>query len=165
MSPGRLFALAAGAWLAVTLFGCGVADMFDEESAREATPDEIAAAVLASKPATTDEAIERGVLCPGSFWTFKNNVARSSKNPGDGYQWHHIVNQNPANKKRFGTRLHCTDNLISLPEATHQTISGFYNKKLEWTNGRFVRDVIADRSWRKQYEYGLEVLRDHGVKP
>ncbi len=102
---------------------------------------------------------------PGSFSTFKNVMKKSSQNPGSGDQWHHIVNQNPTNRKRFGNRLHCTDNLISLPEKIHDPVTRHYNRKPDWTGGEFVRDVINKRSWRAQYEYGLKVLRDNGIKP
>lgn len=161
-----LLALLSAICLLCTVPGCEVSDLLDDDSASsEPTPEDIAKAALASKPVRTFEAIGQGVICPGSFGRFKRKITASSKNPGSGFQWHHIVNQNPKNMKRFGNRLHCTDNLISLPTAIHRKVSGHYSGKPNWTNGKLVRDVINERSWTKQYEYGLDVLRRHGVKP
>jgi hypothetical protein len=147
-----------------TFSGCGIDEFLDEPSS-DPTPDDIANAALAPKPARTYEAIGQDVICPGSFGTFKRKIADSSKDPVSGYQWHHIVNQNPTNVDRFGNRLHCTDNLLSLPTSVHRKVSGHYGEKPNWTNGKRVRDVINQRSWTKQYEYGLEVLQRHGVAP
>ncbi len=158
-----LLAFLAVLWLASTP-GCGIDELL-EDSPGNPTPDDVASAALAPKPARTDQAIAHGVICPGSFSTFKRKIVDSSKDPGTGYQWHHIVNQNPKNVARFGSRLHCTDNLISLPIAVHRKVSGHYSEKPNWTNGKRVRDLINQRSWSKQYEYGLEVLRRHGVSP
>ena len=52
-----------------------------------------------------------------------------------------------------------------MPKSVHQQVTRHYNRKPEWTNGEFVRDVINKRSWRAQYAYGLQVLRDNGVTP
>ena len=44
-------------------------------------------------------------------------------------------------------------------------MSAHYNRKYDWTKGDFVRDIINQRSWREQYAYGLQVLRNEGVSP
>ena len=149
--------------------GCEVIDKFGEESASETpsepTPDQLAEAALAPKPARSYKAIGQGVICPGSFGRFKRRISKSSKDPGPGYEWHHIVNQNSTNVSEFGNRLHCTDNLIALPKELHHKVSGHFAEKPGWAKGEHVRDVINKRSWNKQYEYGLQVLRDKGIKP
>ena len=90
---------------------------------------------------------------------------RESEQEADGWHWHHIVNKLEPNKTRFGRRLHCTDNLIALHKDVHSKVTGFYNSRPDWTKGKYVREVIVTRTWRKQYEFGLKVLRDRGIEP
>lgn len=106
-----------------------------------------------------------GVDCYPSFTSFKRDMERKGKKPPAEYQWHHIVEQNPTNQERFPGRLHCTDNLIAIPDQIHTRISGFYSSKPRWTKGKTVRQVISARSWQKQYDYGVKTLRRHGVDP
>ncbi len=54
---------------------------------------------------------------------------------------------------------------IALPKKLHRKVSGHFAEKPGWAKGKHVRDVINKRSWPRQYEYGLKVLRDHGIKP
>lgn len=148
----------------VGLAGCSIDELLDDSDSPP-SPDEVAEAALASKPARTTESYGPDVHCYEKFATFRNIVKKSSKMPPTGYQWHHIVNQNPTNKKRFGKRLHCTDNLISLERRIHQDISAHYSSKQSWTKNQRVREVINERSWSEQYEYGLGILRKHGINP
>ena len=151
----------------IALGGCGLDSLLEDEhkSSRSEQDNAVAEAVTAPKPASTSEVPGKDVYCYERYRTLSKIVQRSSKPVPEGYQWHHIVNQNPTNKKRFGTRLHCTDNLIALPVSVHRKISGFYNSKQKWSGRRRVREVINDRSWSEQYEFGLATLRDHGIDP
>ena len=93
-----LFALLAALCLLCTVPGCEVVDLLgddDSSSSGNPTPDDITGAALAPKPAQSLENSREDIHCPGSFSTFKKIVKKSSKNPGTGHQWHHIVNQNP----------------------------------------------------------------------
>lgn len=159
-----LIVLLACFGLAGGLIGCGIDELLEEGDSAP-SPDKVAEAALASKPARTSEIQGTDVYCYERFATFRQVVNKSSKKPASGYHWHHIVNQNPANKKRFGKRLHCTDNLISIERSIHNKISGHYNSKQDWTKNRRVREVINERSWSEQYKYGLDILRKHGVTP
>ena len=76
-------ACLAMAWLFAVLPGCSV-DEFVGSSASNPTPDEIATAALAPKPAQTEEVKGTGVHCPGRFGTFREIIKKSSKNPGKG---------------------------------------------------------------------------------
>ena len=94
-----------------------------------------------------------------SFNAFK----RAQGKAGDGMQWHHIVEQNPANKARFSPyQLHNVDNLVRIDRATHNKINAHYSSNLPGTQTR-VRDVLSPKSFDEQYEYGLNVLREHGT--
>ena len=111
------------------------------------------------------DSAEDDIDCYSSFDSFKNAMKREGKGLPPEQQWHHIVNQNPANKKRFGERLHCTDNLIALPRPVHQRVSAHYSTKPSWSKPRTVRAVVSERSWDEQYDYGVRLLREYGYEP
>ncbi len=148
----------------IGLVGCGIDEFLDSDDSTP-SPDQVAQAALASKPAETTELQGTDVYCYETFPSFRYIINKSSKKPAAGWQWHHIVNQNPRNVQKFGNRLHCTDNLIALPKHVHGQVSRVFGSKPHWTHGEFVRNVINKRSWPEQYEFGLEVLRDKGVSP
>ena len=87
---------------------------------------------------------------------------------GEGYAWHHIVEQNADNIAKFGAeRIHNTKNLIRLPNgkgSIHAKISGYYSSKPDFTNGKTVRDWLKQQSFERQYEFGLKTLKDFGWK-
>ena len=87
---------------------------------------------------------------------------------GEGYAWHHIVEQNADNIAKFGAeRIHNTKNLIRLPNgkgSIHAKISGFYSSKPYFTNGLTVRDWLKSKSFEEQYNFGLEQLSKFGWK-
>lgn len=57
-----------------------------------------------------------------------------------------------------------TDNLVAVDKATHAKISGYYNtKSFEFTGGISVRNWLAGQSFEKQYEFGMNVLKQFGV--
>ena len=95
-----------------------------------------------------------------SFAAFKGAAGPA----GVGKHWHHIVGQTAGNVERFGASvIHNTDNLIALDAATHARISGYYSSKQAFTNGQTVREWLGNQSLEAQREFGLQVLRDHGV--
>jgi hypothetical protein len=57
-----------------------------------------------------------------------------------------------------------TDNLIAVDKATHTKISGYYNtKSFDFTGGLSVRDWLAGQSFEKQYEFGMNALKQFEV--
>jgi hypothetical protein len=86
---------------------------------------------------------------------------------GKGKQWHHIVEQTPGNVKRFGPRaLHNTENVVALDEGIHRQISAYYSSKdARFTGSQTVRQWLSGQSLQAQREFGLTVLRNHGVIP
>ena len=94
-----------------------------------------------------------------SYRKFKKAYGKA----GDGMEWHHIVEQRPANISQFGAeRIHNIDNMIALPTEVHRKISGFYSSKPANLKGLRVRDWLNGQSYDKQYEYGLQVLKKYG---
>ena len=93
-----------------------------------------------------------------SFKAFKsaNGVA------GTGKAWHHIVGQTPTNINQFGTgTIHNANNLVKIAHGKgtiHNMITSHYNSRLPYTNGMTVHKWLESKSFRFQYNYGLELL-------
>ena len=79
---------------------------------------------------------------------------------GKDVEWHHIVGQHAKNVDKFGPEaIHNTMNLVKVPETIHYKITGFYNSKPGFAQGMTVRDWLAQKSWREQYEFGQQILQ------
>lgn len=102
--------------------------------------------------------------CYETFAKFKAEMARigrSQKNAGK--QWHHIVPQHAANVKQFGAfDLHCTDNLIYIEASTHRLINAHYSSA--HSSRGTVRDWLKGQDFDTQFEYDVEVLRQHRIE-
>ena len=96
-----------------------------------------------------------------SFTTF-STLKRYLGSPGEGNQWHHIVEKTPGNLAAFGAdAIHSIDNLVAIPASTHigkGTISAFYSSIQPGTNGLTVRQWLSTQSFQVQRQYGLDVL-------
>lgn len=78
-------------------------------------------------------------------------------------EWHHIVEQRPANISQFGAeKIHNIDNMIALPADVHRKISGYYSSIRKGTNNMRVRDWLNGKDYDFQYHYGLDVLKKYG---
>ena len=95
-----------------------------------------------------------------------NALKRSLRAAGKGKQWHHIVEQCQIGKSGFSKCLiHNFDNVINISNSIHNKISTYYSSKIPvLTGGMTVRDRLAGQSFQKQYEYGIGILRQFGVK-
>ena len=84
---------------------------------------------------------------------------------GDGYEWHHIVEQSQIEKSGFAPEsIHNTNNIVKLDKATHRLVSGFYGSIQEFSHPLKVRNWLAGQSFEKQYSFGVDVLKKFGVK-
>ena len=99
-----------------------------------------------------------------SFYEFK----KYNGSAGEGYNWHHIVEQRPINIERFGAeKIHNTNNIIRLPSgrgSIHSEITVFYSSKPDWSNGMTVRDWLNNKSFKEQYNFGIKQIRRFGGK-
>jgi len=88
---------------------------------------------------------------------------------GKGRAWHHIVEQNASNIRKFGPHdIHNTENLITLPHGAktiHAKISGYYSSKQPFTGGLRVRDWLNSQSYEAQYQFGIQALKRFGGLP
>lgn len=79
---------------------------------------------------------------------------------GEGFEWHHIVEQRSVNVERFGAeRIHNIKNMVALPKSLHRKISGFYSSKPPFSYPLTVRDWLSSRSFEEQYEFGIKTIR------
>ncbi|WP_215830891.1 hemagglutinin repeat-containing protein [Pelorhabdus rhamnosifermentans] len=108
-----------------------------------------------------------GSIGGGGFKTFKELKAFLGS-PGEGNQWHHIVEQAQQNACRAGfaaEEINTVENIIALQSgkgSVHSEISGFYSSKPDFTHGLTVRDWLASQSFEEQFKFGMNYLRKFG---
>jgi len=112
-----------------------------------------------------DDVVNEGGSTLGKGFDSFNDAKKFLGSPGEGNQWHHIVEQSQIQKSGFESQvIQNTDNLIAVDKATHAKISGYYNtKSFDFTGGLSVRNWLAGQSFEKQYEFGMNVLKQFGV--
>ena len=87
---------------------------------------------------------------------------------GDGFEWHHIVEQTQIEKAGFAAdEVNNLRNIVKIPGgysgSVHSKISGYYNStKQFFTNGLSVRDWLSTQSFEVQFNFGVEKLREFG---
>ncbi len=98
------------------------------------------------------------------FQSFKTFDAFKKRFPsGEGWEWHHLVEQTESNEDRFGgEQIHNTDNVIALPKLWHEMISNYYSSNTK-PGGPTVREVVSKMSYEEQREFALNLLRERGL--
>ena len=77
----------------------------------------------------------------------------------EGMHWHHIVEQSQA--PQLGQRaIQSVENVVAIPIEAHLRINAFYSSKQLISHPNTVRDWLRGQSFEKQYEYGVERLRE-----
>ena len=101
----------------------------------------------------------------GARFSSFNALKQSLGSAGSGKQWHHIVEQCQIGKSGFSKYwIQNSNNVINISNSVHSKISAHYSRKFAFTQGKTLRDWLAGQSFQKQYEYGIKVLRQFGVK-
>ena len=55
--------------------------------------------------------------------------------------------------------------MISISKSMHRAVTAHYNSVIDGlTNGKRVRDWLAGQSFQVQYKYGVDLLREMGVR-
>ncbi|HTA86076.1 MAG TPA: hypothetical protein VK729_07375 [Silvibacterium sp.] len=76
----------------------------------------------------------------------------------EGMQWHHIVEQSQAGQ--FGQRpIQSVENIVAIPIEAHQWLNAFYSSKQYFSKPNTVREWLRRQSFEKQYEYGMDRLK------
>lgn len=82
--------------------------------------------------------------------------------PGEGKEWHHLVEQTPGNVERFGAEaIHNTENIIPLDKGLHSRVSGFYSsiaQEVTGTRTLTVRKWLSTQSYETQRRFALEAI-------
>lgn len=81
-------------------------------------------------------------------------------NPGEGKEWHHLVEQCQAKTTRSGFQvcdINSARNIRATPKDVHEAISKYYSEKHDFTNGKTFRDWLTGQSFDEQLKYGIEV--------
>lgn len=80
-----------------------------------------------------------------------------------GYEQHHIVEQNDANRAKFGdAMIDDPDNIVWVPRLKHEQITAYYNRGIK-DDGPSFRESISSLDFEGQRQAGLATLRDYGV--
>ncbi len=83
---------------------------------------------------------------------------------GDGYQYHHIVEQGGANETAFtAEQLHSTENMIRVPTILHEEISAAYSAKSETDTTKTVRETLRGKSFEEQRAEGIKIMQKLGI--
>lgn len=82
---------------------------------------------------------------------------------GDGYQYHHIVEESINDGAIPASLLQNTNNIIRIPTLLHEEISAVYGRSARTAQDMTLRQWLKGSSYQEQYDYGLYVLRDLGI--
>lgn len=144
--------------------GTGVATA---EQALEATAAEAentaseATKVVSESSKTLSQLAEKASTATGQGYKSFSELKKVVGSPGEGNQWHHIVEQSQINKSGFSSQMiNNTNNITSISQSTHRQISGYYSSiQPSFSEGLRVRDWLAGQSFQAQYEFGLDVIK------
>jgi hypothetical protein len=80
-----------------------------------------------------------------------------------GYERHHIVEQNDANRAKFGdAMIDSPDNIVWVPRLKHEKITAYYNGRPRRDEPTF-RETTSALDFEGQKQVGLAMLRQYGV--
>lgn len=80
---------------------------------------------------------------------------------GDGYEYHHIVEQGPESGIPGGD-IQSTRNIVRIPKLLHEEISSEYGQ-LTSDKTQIVRNSLRGKSFEERFQNGLEVMRRVGI--
>ena len=100
-----------------------------------------------------------GECLPGKGFDTYGQLKKEIGSPGEGNEWHHIVEQSQIVKSGFNPQqVQNTDNVIAVSQTSHRAISGYYSSIQPFTNGLTVRNWLAGQSFSEQYRFGMNVV-------
>jgi hypothetical protein len=86
------------------------------------------------------------------------------KNPRDGTDVHHIVEQTPARKDKFPeSQIEDPSNLARIPTLKHWELNAWYEKSNENYAGQTPRQYVKGKDWATRRKVGLDGLKAVGV--
>ncbi len=98
-----------------------------------------------------------------SFDAFKKLDLEKRFGPaGEGYEYHHIVEQGPHAVLLPAEQLQSTSNIVRIPRLLHEEISSIYATS-KGIGGISIRQAVRGEAFDVQREAGLRILRQVGV--
>jgi hypothetical protein len=98
-----------------------------------------------------------------SFSAFKKiEFGKRFGSAGDGYEYHHIVEQS-ANSDLSENELQSTTNIIRIPRLLHEEISAQYSRSSYGPLGSSLRTRLDGASFADRWNAGLGVMREIGI--
>lgn len=95
----------------------------------------------------------------------KADLVKRFGSAGEGYEYHHIVEQNDANAAQFTPeQIHSTENIVRIPTAIHREISAEYSRNL-FDEGIRLRVFLRNKPFDEQFRFGVDVLKRYGMTP
>ena len=96
---------------------------------------------------------------PRAGLRLSSNLKDIFGSPGEGREWHHIVEQNPFNIDKFGAEtIHNVDNVVAIPKELNSKLNAFYQTKNPLTGGLAPREWLKDKSLQQNYDFGRWAL-------
>ncbi len=75
-----------------------------------------------------------------------------------------IVQNTKSNMDRFGTVIFNSMNIVELPLESHRSATGYFSSVQDFSMGMTVRQWVAESPYELQYEFGMSVLKNYGVR-
>ncbi|MFL5358209.1 hypothetical protein [Archangium sp.] len=125
-----------------------------------------AMAMAAKGVAAGGPAPSRGKLLPDGHraWKSFSGFKSAKGSAGPGKEWHHIVEQTPANVTRFGGEaLHNTENVAALDKALHTEVGRLYSSvryDITGSSTLTVRKWLSSQSYEAQRAFGLLAIKN-----
>ena len=149
----------------------GAATLFDavriaEDATVDAADTEAAIAFVEKGPqALEDLQVSQPPESFSSYAAFKKTDLERRFGPaGDGYEYHHIVEQGPNVGTLSPRELNSTENIVRIPRLLHEDITSFYARKGEADGFEMtLRDFLRDKPLSVQREWGLAILKRAGA--
>ena len=97
-----------------------------------------------------------------SYNSFKRaDLAKVYGPAGDGYQYHHIVEQS-AEGDISASELNSTRNIVRIPKLLHEEINSDFGTK-ERDTGVSLREELKGKSFEERWQKGLDVMQKIGI--
>ncbi len=105
----------------------------------------------------TERRPEHAQLRFRSFREFKEIVGPA----GEGFEWHHLVEQRLADNGRFAPEeIHNTDNIVRLRRDVHICVNATMSSIQRYSHGKTVRMWLESMSFEKQFNLALDIIDD-----
>lgn len=153
-------------WLDAISFAATFADLtaMADEYATLQTETKIAIEFVKNGPYSLDQlrvsSVDEAFLSYSAFR--KTGLVKRFGSPGDGYEFHHIVEQS-ASSDIPERELQSTKNIIRIPKLLHEEITGQYSRSRYDFDGSSLRNILRDASFDERWSAGIRIMQNIGI--